>query len=265
MPSDYAAAPVWPAVRPLIAIAPRAEERSDGPHGVAVFAQKSLVDGIKAAGGIPVILGGPDGPGSLARLVDVFDGFIVPGGSDVDPARYGAERLAACGTTSDMRDDFELALIPRVVAAGKPLLGICRGLQAINVALGGTLWQDLPTQPEACPRALPHPLTHRQPEPYSETVHTVEVRAESLLESIVGVQTALPVNSIHHQAVRDLAPGLVASAWAPDGVVEAAELPGLRFGLAVQWHPELLWETDQPSLDIFRAFVHESALVASGK
>lgn len=240
--------------RPLIAITPRSEARASGEP--ALFAQQCLVDAVVAAGGAPVVLGAPLPSEALDALVRSFDGFLVPGGLDIDPACYGQQPHEACGPTSKLRDELECALIPRIAAANKPLLGICRGCQAINVALGGTLWQDLPSQPEATPGWHEPPLCHRQGEPYEEPAHTVTIAPRSLLASVLGAAPEhLGVNSLHHQCVRTVAPGLAASAWAPDGVVEAVEMPAARFVLGVQWHPEFLWRTDPAAFALFAALV----------
>ncbi len=243
-----------PVARPLIAITPRSEARTSGD--MALFAQQDVVDAVLAAGGTPVILAAPCPHDDLDRLVGMFDGFLVPGGLDVNPARYGQGPHEACGPACELRDELECALIPRIVAADKPLLGICRGCQVINVALGGTLWQDLPSQPEATASWREPALCHRQEKPYDDPVHTVAVQPNSLLASALGeAPGCLGVNSLHHQCVCDVAPGLTASAWAPDGVIEAVEMPGARFVLGVQWHPEFLWRTDPRALALFEALV----------
>lgn len=245
--------------RPLIAITPRSEARTSGEP--ALFAQQCLVDAVVAAGGTPVVLGAPLPFEALDAVARSFDGFIVPGGLDIDPARYGQQPHEACGPTSELRDELELSLIPRAVAANKPLLGICRGCQAINVALGGTLWQDLPSQPQATPDWHEPPLRHRQDEPYDKPAHTVAVAPHGLLASVLGgAPERLGVNSLHHQCVRAVAPGLVASAWAPDGVVEAVEMPTARFVLGVQWHPEFLWRTDPAAFSLFEALVRAAGM-----
>ena len=260
-----------------------------------------LVDGSKAAGGLPVVLSETTEPAELARYVETFDGFVVPGGGDIDPARYGAERLPECGPAEEGRDDFELALVPLVVEADKPLFGICRGNQLLNVALGGTLWQDIPSQLGTLPtpdgededlsagraaeqfRATGR-ISHDQGRPFDTLVHDVAVQPGTLLANILegapaqvatapsAVQAPAPgagvapldlahvmVNSLHHQSVRDVAPGLVVNAVAPDGVIEGVELPGKRFVLAVQWHPEMSWPFDGPSARLFKAFVSACA------
>ncbi|MBS5450525.1 MAG: gamma-glutamyl-gamma-aminobutyrate hydrolase family protein [Coriobacteriia bacterium] len=276
---------------PLIGICPRTEERSKR-NGQAILAQKLLVDGIKAAGGVPVVLSETTDPAELARYVAAFDGFVVPGGGDIEPACYGAERLPECGPAEEGRDDFELALVPLVVEADKPLFGICRGNQLLNVALGGTLWQDIPSQLGTLPtpdgededlsagRAVEQfratgRISHDQGRPFDTLVHDVAVQPGTLLANILedapaqAVATPLAaqapeptldlahvmVNSLHHQSVRDAGPDLVVNAMAPDGVIEGVELPGKRFVLAVQWHPEMLWPFDGPSMRLFEAFV----------
>lgn len=254
----------WVSRRPVIGITPRQEARSCGEQ--ALFAQRAVVDAVIAVGGIPVVLGAPCDTATLGQVVESFDGFVVPGGSDIEPARYGHEPHAACGPTSFLRDELELALIPRVVAANKPLLGICRGCQAINVALGGTLWQDLPTQPEAHARAAT-PVAHRQQEPYSAPVHAVAIAAGSRLSSALGLGEKggeLAVNSLHHQSVRKVAPGLTVNAWSCDGVVEGVELPGAAFVVGVQWHPEFLWQEEPHNRALFEALVRAAQVRARG-
>ena len=247
---------------PLIGIFPRAEERANN-NGHACFVQTCLVRGVQAAGGIPVMMAPTQDPAALDRYLAAFDGFLIPGGGDIDPSCYGEERDPACGKVEYVRDEFELALVPRILEADKPLLGICRGNQLLNVALGGTLWQDIPSQPESTPVPVEPPIRHNNDFPFDLIAHGVAVEPETLLDRIVAPAAArqgldtrnLPVNSLHHQSVRRLAPGLAVNAWAPDGTVEGLELPGKRFVLAVQWHPEFLWETDAPSMAIFEAFV----------
>ena len=146
-----------------------------------------------------------------------------------------------------MRDAMERRILAYALAEDKPVLGICRGIQFINAALGGTLYQDLPSQ-------HPSDTVHRQPPPYERPVHNVAVCADTPLHRCLGV-SALPVNSLHHQAVKDLAPGLEPMAAAPDGVIEALYRPGSRFLWAVQWHPEYSFRAEEASRKIFRAFV----------
>jgi putative glutamine amidotransferase len=148
------------------------------------------------------------------------------------------------------RDFWEAALYLEAVKAKKPVFGICRGLQLINKLLGGTLWNDIPTE-------YPSPLAHQQKTPRTELSHSVELLEGSIIRSICG-SAAIEVNSGHHQAVKDPAEGLLVSGRSPDGVIEAMERPGPPFMVAVQWHPESLTPFDVPSLALFKAFVEEA-------
>ena len=165
----------------------------------------------------------------------------------MDPARYGQELLPCCGPLSPAKDRAELALLERFLRLDKPVLALCRGMQLLNVHLGGTLYQDLDTQ-------FPTRVTHRQQPPYDLPVHAVSVRPGGPLYRIVG-REQLAVNSYHHQAVRDTAPPLSVQARAPDGIVEAVALPGARFVLGVQWHPEAMPREDESAAAIFSAFL----------
>ena len=160
-------------------------------------------DGVAEAGGVPVMLPLTADPAAVGRLVGLVDGIVVTGGQDVDPTAYGEagpEAAARCGELCRERDAMEALLVPAAIAADLPLLGICRGIQALDVALGGTLWQDLPSQ-------RPSDVEHHGTPPYDRPVHTVRVLPGTPLAACVGAGE-LAVNSYHHQAVRDVAPGL---------------------------------------------------------
>ncbi|WP_191874279.1 gamma-glutamyl-gamma-aminobutyrate hydrolase family protein [Streptomyces filipinensis] len=177
---------------------------------------------VQRAGGLAAMLP-PDAPGQAAATVARLDGLVIAGGPDVDPARYGAERDPRSGPPAPARDAWELALIEAALAAGTPLLGVCRGMQLLNVALGGTLVQHLEGHTEAVGVFGGHPV---KPVP------------GSLYAGIVPEETTVP--TYHHQAVDRLGAGLVPSAYAADGTVEAVELPADRgWVLGVQWHPEM--------------------------
>ncbi len=194
-------------------------------HGEPPHAEMALgmtyLCAIEAAGGMPVVL---PPIGDAAALLDRLDGICLSGGPDLDPHAYGAaERHVELGPTEPDIDTFELALARAADARGIPVLGICRGAQALNVARGGTLHQHVPA--------------HRQAEPATATTHTVHVDAGSRLARLVGT-TPLRVNSFHHQAVDTLGRGLQAVARAADGTIEGIEAPGARFVVGVQWHAE---------------------------
>ncbi|WP_221351462.1 gamma-glutamyl-gamma-aminobutyrate hydrolase family protein [Streptomyces beigongshangae] len=176
---------------------------------------------VQAAGGLAVMLP-PDDPAYAAGAVARLDGLVIAGGPDVDPSRYGAERDPRCGPEARARDGWELALIGAALASGTPLLGICRGMQLLNVALGGTLVQHVEGHVGAVG------VFGR---------HTVKPVPGSLYAELVDEEVLVP--TYHHQAVDRLGSGLTASAFAADGTVEAVELPGPRWALGVQWHPEM--------------------------
>ncbi|GAC1313716.1 MAG: gamma-glutamyl-gamma-aminobutyrate hydrolase family protein [Acidimicrobiales bacterium] len=215
---------------PLIGITayPRLTEIQPAPtvlHTVSRF----YVDAVVRAGGCPVILPAiaPGlAPASLARL----DGLLLPGGSDVRPARYGEEPAPETGKPDDARDEWELACVAVALDRRLPLLAICRGSQVLNVARGGSLVQHVPTA-----TGVAHSLTARA----EELVHAVRLLPGCRLAAIIGAEE-VGANSLHHQAVGGLGAGVEAVGWAPDGTVEAIEVAGHPEVIAVQWHPELL-------------------------
>ena len=171
------------------------------------------------------------------------DGLLLPGGGDMDPKFYGQERIPACGEPNLLRDAAEPLLLRAFLAADKPVLGICRGIQVMNAVLGGDLYQDI------------KPFEHLPHNDHWAKVHTVTVRRGTLLSRILGQDTVL-VNSQHHQAVYRVAPGFTLAALSEDGIVEAIEKPDARFCLGVQWHPEWLSDADPAMQSLFDAFVN---------
>jgi len=208
---------------------------------------------VHAAGGVPLVLPPFLDEQDAAAAIAALDGLVLTGGEDVDPAHYGAERSPLLGTVSVARDRSELALFAAARRAGLPVLGICRGIQLVNVALGGTLWQDLPSE-------RPGPVDHDPGTARHLRSHAVRLAPGSRAARALGTER-LEANSFHHQAVRDLAPGLAASGWAEDGLVEAVEAAddGGPWLLAVQWHPEELHaERAAPDAGLFSALVEEA-------
>ena len=230
--------------RPIIGVVPLVDEARS-----SYWMLPGYFEGIREAGGVPVILPLTDDEDELAAALDVCDGLLVTGGQDVSPALYGEsdpDALALCGELCPRRDGMEALLVPMAIERNLPVLGICRGIQVINAVLGGTLWQDLPKQ-------RPSDVEHHGQPPYEEPVHEVEVLPATPLAEVIGAGL-YAVNSYHHQAIRELAPDLQAMAKAPDGVVEAVWRPESRFLWAVQWHPEFSHEVDEGSRKIFSAF-----------
>lgn len=218
-----------PQNQPLIGLSMDQEEAGGYSKFPWYALRVNYAGSISACGGLP--LGLPHEPVDVARYADLLDGLVVTGGAfDVDPALFGAATTHETVVTKDTRTQFEWALTEAMLAQDKPVLGICGGQQLLNVVLGGTLIQHIPD-------SVPNCLPHEQPNPRDEAGHDVRVAPDTLLAQITG-QDRFPVNSAHHQAVRDAAPGTIINAWADDGVIEGIEHPGYRFCLGVQWHPE---------------------------
>lgn len=216
---------------PLIGITVHPDDDPDRANLDRLLAQ--IIRGVERAGGAPALVPLGLADETLRALFTRLDGLLFSGGGDIDPALYGAEPHPALGGVDAERDRTELALARWMAAAGKPAFGICRGAQLFNVAFGGTLYRDISEHPGA--------LRHTYGAEAESTLrpHAVQVAEESILSRLIG-QPVLDVNSLHHQAVRQVAPALRVTARAPDGLAEAVELGGHPFALAVQWHPECL-------------------------
>ena len=200
------------------------------------------------AGGIPIMIPFELDPSLLNQFSRILDGLLFSGGGDIHPSFYNNQIHPLVDEIDVRRDQLEIELLKQTLAAGKPFLGICRGLQLINVALGGSLYEDILDQR---PRALRHQYTPEYPRNY--LAHPVRLEANSQIGALIPLPE-IQVNSLHHQGIDRLAPDLHASGYAPDGLIEVVELPGYPFGLAVQWHPE--WLTDDPDmLRLFSAFI----------
>lgn len=212
------------------------------------------VRAIEAAGGLPVLIPLDLDEDTLNDIFERLDGVLLPGGGDIDPVRYHGDTTHP--TLRDLnasRDATEITLTQKAVAGRKPLLAICRGCQVFNVALGGTLWEDIASQ---VPQAITHDYYLKSARTY--LAHEVSVEPDSCLAATMGTRT-LQVNSLHHQGVRDVAPGLVVSGRAPDDLVEAIEVPNHPFALGVQWHPENLLQVAPHMLSLFQGLVRAAA------
>ena len=217
---------------------------------------RAYIKAVENAGGVPFLLPITENPATIARCLDAVDGILLSGGVDVEPSCYGETPHPALGETDADRDAAEIALIRLALKRDKPVFAICRGLQILNVALGGTLYQDLPTE-------KPSEIRHAQTEqniPRPEAVHSIRIDPDSRLARVVGAST-MQVNSLHHQALKDVADGLKVTAWAADNVIEAAEMPDKRFVVALQCHPEELASWQPESQRLFAAFVAAMSVV----
>lgn len=228
--------------KPVIGIVPLWDEKKD-----SLWMLPGYMDGISQAGGLPFMLPLTEDITEIKQLVSMCDGILFTGGHDVSPKLYHEEKLAICGECCKRRDDMEALLLKEALQADKAILGICRGIQFINAALGGSLYQDIPAQ-------LPSGVEHHQPAPYDVPSHEVTLLQDTPLYELLQ-KDSISVNSCHHQALKALSPELTAMAAAPDGIVEAVYMPGRRFVWAVQWHPEFAFRADENSRKIFQAFV----------
>lgn len=229
-------------MKPIVGVMPLWDDKKD-----SIWMLPGYMDGISEAGGIPVIFPFSSDSHDLKQLFDLCSGILLTGGHDVSPEEYNEKPLEGLIESCEKRDAMEKEVLKMAIAEDKPVLGICRGIQFINVALGGTLYQDLPKQ-------HPSEVIHHQCAPYDIPSHNVIIPAGSPLYKCLGTEQ-LPVNSCHHQAVKDLSAELTVMAAAPDGIVEAVYKPDSRFFWAVQWHPEFSYQTDMNSKKIFRAFI----------
>ncbi len=209
---------------------------------------------VRMAGGIPILIPSTDDPYLIEAMLPHLDGVLVGGGTDVDPAYYGSEAHEMLGEVNEARDKFELMLIRKALEHNLPVFGICRGMQIINIALGGTLYQDIPSDfPES-------ELTHRDRVNRTSEIHTIRIAPNTLAAQIFGTDE-IGVNSIHHQCVKDIAPGLRITAWSPDGVPEMMEgYPQIPV-FAMQSHPEIFTarNNDRLMLRFFELLVEKAS------
>ena len=238
-------------MRPVIGIPCFSAERA-GSRRPIFGNNQAYVRAIEQAGGAPVLLPLLESPESMAAIRERLDGLLLTGGADLDPALYGEEPLPECGEIEADRDGPELDLTRWALDAGTPVLGVCRGMQLLSVARGGTLYQDIVKQHPGSPR---HDVTEFG---RAHLAHTIAINPSSRLAAILGTPVPM-VNSLHHQAVKEPGAGVEIVGWSEDGIVEAMELPGYPFVLAVQYHPEELYLTDEASRRLFAAFVRACA------
>lgn len=227
--------------RPIIAISPLWDEEKK-----SMWMLPGYFGGLEQAGATPIMLPLTDNEEELRQLADLADGFLIPGGQDVNPALYGEEAQEQTIEISPIKDSAEQTFLTFMLQQDKPVLGICRGIQLLNVTYGGTLYQDLPNEI--------HQKHHMDP-PYNMFWHMVNLIPDTPIAEIIGRDT-LEVNSIHHQAIHEVAPSMKVMAVTEQNVVEGIYDPNHKFVLGIQWHPEYLYERDKGSRKIFQAFVN---------
>ena len=239
-----------PRARPLIGITPdlSATARAGGKAEPVLVLQECYARAIERAGALPLILPIVPSPASMRRVVETLDGIVVSGGDfDIHPKFYGEKPIKALGYVKEERTEFELGLISLALRRDMPVLGVCGGAQAINVALGGSLIQDIATQFHGA-------MEHQRGELKDRGGHKVDIHSGTKLRRIVG-RAALEVNTTHHQAVKAAGKDLIVNATAADHVIEGIESTAHSFVLGVQWHPEFLVHRDFCQRKIFSAFV----------
>lgn len=239
--------------RPLIGV-PTGREKSQRFYGLPLYIMnQTYIRMLENLGALPVMIPLQMTEATLRGIFERLDGLFLPGGEDIDPSHYGAPQHPRLGATDKERDRTELLVTRWAVETGMPLLGVCRGLQMINVACGGTLHQDLHDE---CPLLNKHDFTPPTYERYRIS-HTVTIEPDSRLAHALG--TVHEVNSMHHQGIDQLGAGLRVVARAEDGLPEAIEIPVLPYVVGVQWHPEELATTDQHHSNLFYDFVEAAA------
>ncbi len=228
--------------KPIIAVMPLYDEEKN-----SYWMLPGYMKGIEKAGGIPVMLPLTANPQILTILTGTYDGFLLTGGQDVSPQIYGETVSPLCGSVCEERDEMERIIINEAIRLDKPVLGICRGIQILNAVLGGTLYQNLPTD-------YPSDTEHCQKPPYDVPIHKVKLVKSSPLYRLLQ-KDELKVNSYHHQAIKKLSEKLKSMAYSEDGLTEAVYVPNSRFIWAVQWHPEFSFESDENSMMILEEFI----------
>ncbi len=220
-------------------------------NNLSYFQQRtSYYQAVVSSGGLPLAIPPLDNQDHIYELFQLCSGIIIPGGHDIDPKLYNEEKIPQCGKIDPNLDQLELKLTKWCLEKKKPFLGICRGLQILNVALGGTLYQDLPTQ---LPTATYHQKYLRE---RSKRVHDLIIKEDSYLYKILNSGNLVPVNSTHHQAIKDLAKELIAVGHSTDGVIEAVEMKQHDFFvMGIQAHPELLTDESYPWKKLFFEFI----------
>ena len=231
-------------MKPVIGLIPLYDDEKD-----SFWMLPGYMRVIEKCGGIPIMLPLTTDKDELEQVYNLCDGILFTGGHDVSPKVYGEEKKETCGVSCHMRDAMEGYILSDCLEDNKPFLGICRGIQFVNAYLGGTLYQDLPTEYQCT-------VEHHMEPPYDKAAHQVEILKGTKLAEILGAGMHA-VNSYHHQAIKEMAPDVEKMAVSEDGLIEAIAVKNHRFGIAVQWHPEFSYETNQDSIKLVNAFINE--------
>ena len=230
--------------RPLIGITPGYDYEQN-----KLYVKRGYYEGVNQAGGLAIVLPVATNEDILLEAIDRCDGFLISGGPDVDARLYGEHNLPFNDTISPYRDCMEILIIKKAFELNKPIFGICRGIQIMNIALGGTLYQNIYSQAEG--KCL---IKHSQSAPEWYPTHEICIEKGSRVWAAFMKEHA-DVNSFHHQAIKDVAPGFIVTSRTTDGIIESIEHTSQAFALGVQWHPELMWEENRLHLKLFEEFV----------
>ncbi len=231
--------------KPIIAVTALFDDKKN-----SIWMLPEYLDALIKAGGIPVILPLIDSKEDIKELVNLYDGFLLTGGQDINPKIYNEEKSEHCGYINEERDTMEGILLSEVLKVDKPIFAICRGFQLLNSCLGGKLYQDIGVEKNSESGSI-----HRQGKPYNKPVHKINIKENSLLFDIIK-KKEIDVNSIHHQAVKEVSPKVQEAGITEDGIVESIFLKDKKFVLGVQWHPEVLYKDFEEQFMLFKAFIN---------
>lgn len=217
------------------------------------FVTNAYIQSVRYSGGLPLIVPLVKSNTAISEYISLCDGFLFCGGEDITPLLFGQEPLDKLGKTDITLDIFQLRFMRNVLLSGKPILSICRGMQLLNVACGGTICQDISLKQKDC-------INHMQHSARKDISHKVIVKSGSLLHRLIG--KIIFTNSFHHQAVDVIGKGLIASAHTSDGIIEGIELTDYSFAVGIQWHPEAMYRSTPAMRKLFSAFIHTSRLMS---
>lgn len=234
-------------MKPVIGVTPLFDEERN-----SIWMLPGYMEGIRVAGGIPIILPLVVTDEEFNQVYELCDGFLFTGGQDIDPTRYGETISEKCQKSNHMRDELESKIFNRAYEENKCILGICRGMHLINIELGGTLYQDLPTQ-----KFSEIMIKHVMKPPYDRSVHNVHIENNSPLYRLLEVEE-MGVNSYHHQGIKTIGVDIEIMAYAQDNLIEAVCCKSKSFVWGIQWHPEFLYTLDHNCRKIFEAFIKAS-------